>query len=98
MCIYRDITSRSRKVILPHYAALVRLQLEYCVQFWALHFKRDVANLERVQRMATHMVKGQQARSYEDRLRDLNLFSLHKRRLRGDLVAIYNSPGETKEK
>ena len=47
-CIHRCISSRSKEVILPLYAALVRPQLEYCIQFWAPHFKRDVDNMERV--------------------------------------------------
>ena len=49
-CIHRCISSRSREVILPLYAAPVRPQLEDCVQFWALHFRRDVDSMERIQR------------------------------------------------
>ena len=89
-CIHRCISSRSKEVILPLYAALVRPQLEYCIQFWAPHFKRDVDSMERVQRRATRMIRGQQGRRYEEKLQDLNLFSLQKRRLRGILWPVIN--------
>ena len=86
----RSVLSCKRpEVFLTYYKAIVRPHLEYCIQAWSPFFKKDAACLEKVQRLATKMIEGQRGKTYIVRPNSLGLFSLERRRLRGDMIETF---------
>jgi hypothetical protein len=78
-----------KAIFLKLYCTYIRPHLEYCIQAWNPSFKKDIAELEKVQRRATKMVPCISNMPYDKRLAYLNLQTLDKRRQRGDLIQYF---------
>jgi hypothetical protein len=85
----RTMASRDPEVLLPLYKVHVRPHLEYCIQAWSPCMKKDKKLLEQVQRAFTRVFPELKDLDYSQRLSRLGLFSLGRRRLRGDLIETY---------
>lgn len=87
-CIRNSVAGKTRAVISSLCLALVRLHIESCAQFWVPHYMKDIKVLEHVQRMTIDLMKTSENKSPVEKLRQMRLFSLDKRRLRGKCTAL----------
>ena len=81
--IRRNITYKEKSLIIPLYKAIVRPHLEYCIQAWNPHLRKDVDMLEKIQRRATKLIPELSDLTYEERLKECGLTTLETRRLGG---------------
>lgn len=72
------VTHRMKEVNVTLYSGLIRPQREYCIQIRGPQYGKEVELLER---RAPKMIQGLEHLTYEDRLKELGLFRLEKRRL-----------------
>ena len=87
--IKRTFTYKDEQTILKLYKSLVRPHLEYAQQFWSPTLKKDINKLNKVQERAIKVIPTYKNLGYKDKLKKLDLFTLEKRRLRGDLIEMY---------
>ena len=80
---------RENTLIIPLYKSIVRSHLEYCIQAWRPHLKKDIDTLERVQRRATKLIPELRILSYEDRVQQCKLTTLETRQVRGDEIGFF---------
>ncbi len=87
--VRRSFCELSEAAFTPLYCAFVRPHLEYAMEGNVPTLRADINQLERVQRLATRLVRGLRHVPYEERLHQLYLFSLECRRLRADLILAF---------
>ncbi len=87
--VRRSFCELSKTAFTPLYCSLVRPHLDYAMETNAPTLRADINQFERVQCLATRLVRGLRHVPYEERLRQLNLFSLERRRLRADLILAF---------
>jgi ribonuclease P/MRP protein subunit RPP40 len=87
--IKRTFGNFSRNIIVKLYKSLIRPRLQYAIQAWRPHLKKDIDLIESVQRRVTRLVVGSKGKGYEDRLQMLGLKTLETRRIRGDLIEVF---------
>ena len=88
--IKRNFKYIDKQIFNQLFKSLVRPHLEYGQCIWSPFLIRQSKQIENIQRRATKIVPGLYNLTYAERLKRLDLPSLKYRRLRGDLITVYN--------
>ena len=88
--VLRVFQSRKRSLMLTLLISLVIPLLEYCCQLWNPWKAKDIQAIEAIQRTFTYKIPEVQHLKYWERLQELKLYSIQKRRERYIIIYIWN--------
>ena len=80
--ILRTFITRDRKTMLILFNTYIRSRLEYCSIIWSPTAQGDINKIERIQKSFTSRIEGMENSNYHERLKELKMYSLERRRER----------------
>ena len=80
--LMRTFITRERNVMLQLFKTYIRSRLEYCSIVWSPTTQEDINKIERLQKSFTANIDGMEKFNYHERLKELKLYSLERRRER----------------
>lgn len=87
--ILRLVKSREPEVVLLLFKTYVRPRLEYASPLWSPHLVKHISKIESTQRTVTSKIHGMENFNYWERLQQLGIMSLQRRRERYQMIHIW---------
>ena len=87
--VLRTFSTRDRDTMMMLFKTYVRSITEYCCALWSPHLQCDIIMIESIQRSFTAKIAGYKHLSYWERLKQLDLYSLQRRRERYRIILVW---------
>ena len=89
--LLRGTVCRSRKFMITLFISHIRPLMDFSARLWNVGYLSDTRMLEKVQRSWIGQTQGMDGLQYEDCIKELGVYSVYGRLLRGDLIKIWQA-------
>ena len=84
--LLRTFETREREPMIKMFNSYLKSKLEYCCIIWSPNKQQYINKIEDIQRIFTRKIDGMEGLDYHERLRELEMFSLERRRDRYRII------------
>ena len=85
-CILRSFITRDEIPLMTLFRSIVQPIIDYCSVVWSPYKKKEICEIEQIQRNFTKKIKGMENLEYHERLKKLKIYSCERRRERYDIL------------